>query len=283
MVDEQQIALVYVQHIAHPPPPTILHSPSFTHKSFCFPSQQFTGPTLPSGAHGDPLDLLDPSTSRRLVHAADIAGGARSRGRSAAARMGAGSDDEDDDVAMDEATGRLVVRDLEAMGLAGKKRGRSEDGYNSDDSDFEDIKVCGGCLIISIGMICLFIIHFPPPSKPTPTAYWWCARGMEVHQGCYKCALRSHTSQPWAHEHRRCFCCHTPQHPSKHHCKGGLPFQGEKSRGGRQGQEQGGALCVLEDGQEDAQQACAQANEREQGVVQRGEWCTFGCCKGCQD
>lgn len=84
---------------------------------------------------GDPLDLLDPATSRRLVHTA-----ARGRGRTLAQKTGAGSDD--DDVAMDETTGRLVVKDLEAMQLAKRKRG--DDGYHSDDSDFDDIKHIGG-------------------------------------------------------------------------------------------------------------------------------------------
>lgn len=81
--------------------------------------------------------MLDPATSRRLVHAA----GSGKRGRTLAQKTGAGSDDEGDDVAMDEATGRLVVKDLET--LQGKRK-RGEDGYHSDDSDFEDLKHIGG-------------------------------------------------------------------------------------------------------------------------------------------
>lgn len=84
---------------------------------------------LPSG--GDPLNLLDASASRKIVRAQ--AGGPK------------GAKEEYQDDFQRGEGGKMVIRDEEAE-LAGKrKRGRGDTaGFDSDDSDFEDLKGFSG-------------------------------------------------------------------------------------------------------------------------------------------
>ncbi|EFJ51860.1 hypothetical protein VOLCADRAFT_87463 [Volvox carteri f. nagariensis] len=98
-----------------------------------------SGVRLASGS-GDPMDLLDVGASRQLVRSA---AGARNAG--ASARAG-------DDFKRDPASGKIVIKDDDEdggdddpLGLGrrgGKKRRRAgdADGYDSDDSDYDDLK-----------------------------------------------------------------------------------------------------------------------------------------------
>jgi ribosomal RNA-processing protein 12 len=94
------------------------------------------GRRLPSG--GDPLDLLDASTSRRLVRAAGKAG-ARPAGR------GRGEEGDDGPEFGRGEGGRMVIREEEGEGGGKRKRAAGEDhGMDSGDSDFEDLKGFSG-------------------------------------------------------------------------------------------------------------------------------------------
>jgi ribosomal RNA-processing protein 12 len=91
---------------------------------------------LPSGGGGgDPLDLLDATTSRVMMRAAAGVAGKATRGNS-------GNPDGDFTLGRD---GRMIINDDEAL-LGGKrKRNEAEDaGFDSDDSDFEDLKGFSG-------------------------------------------------------------------------------------------------------------------------------------------
>ncbi|PRW60392.1 ARM repeat superfamily [Chlorella sorokiniana] len=80
---------------------------------------------LLAGSHAgaDPVDLLDRGTSRQLVAAAAGRGGQR---------RGGGDDGPDFGT---DAAGRMIIKDDRAA-----KRKRYDDGWDSEDSDFEDLK-----------------------------------------------------------------------------------------------------------------------------------------------
>jgi ribosomal RNA-processing protein 12 len=94
-----------------------------------------SAPQGPGGARGlpsseDPLDLLDVGTARKMVRGGGSGGG-----------RGGGAKAADDDINFDTGKdGRMVI--LEERPVIGKrKRGEAEDaGFDSDDSDFEDLK-----------------------------------------------------------------------------------------------------------------------------------------------
>ena len=92
-----------------------------------------TSRRLPSSE--DPLDLLDVGTARKMVRGGTSSknGGTASRG----GKKGQEGDDEDFQMGKD---GRMVIR--EEVPIIGKrKRGDAERaGFDSDDSDFEDLK-----------------------------------------------------------------------------------------------------------------------------------------------
>ncbi|KAG2424708.1 hypothetical protein HXX76_014284 [Chlamydomonas incerta] len=82
---------------------------------------------------GDPLDLLDAAASRQLVRSA---AGVRP--------AGAGGGGAEPTFTRDPATGKMVIAEEagDGEGGAGRKRRRGKDasGYDSDDSDFDDLK-----------------------------------------------------------------------------------------------------------------------------------------------
>lgn len=85
---------------------------------------------LPSS--GDPLDLLDAGTTRRMVR-----GGAG--GKSGSGRGGKEKDEDKDDFERNK-DGRMVIRE-EVPVIGKRKRGDAEEaGFDSGDSDFEDLK-----------------------------------------------------------------------------------------------------------------------------------------------
>ncbi|KAL3148459.1 hypothetical protein ABBQ38_013906 [Trebouxia sp. C0009 RCD-2024] len=87
------------------------------------------GQGLPRERGGDPLDLLDAGTSRKMVkHAA-------ARGAAAAAAAGPAAQEDDEFEQADD--GKMIIRDEEAQG---KKRRRNGNLDDSDDSDFDDIR-----------------------------------------------------------------------------------------------------------------------------------------------
>ncbi|KAL6777299.1 hypothetical protein ACKKBF_B20970 [Auxenochlorella protothecoides x Auxenochlorella symbiontica] len=96
----------------------------------------------PSGRRGaaaaaDPLDLQDAAAGRELMRSAAVsAGGRRARG-------GADDDGDDEDDFPRDGGGRMVVHDPEAGG-AGRKRRRASEHFDSDDSDFEDLRGFSG-------------------------------------------------------------------------------------------------------------------------------------------
>ncbi|DBA66455.1 TPA: hypothetical protein ACH3X2_002431 [Trebouxia sp. C0005] len=82
------------------------------------------GKGLPREIEGNPLDLLDAGTSRKMV-------------KHAAARGAPAAPAEEEDDFEHEADGKIIVKDEEAQG---KKRRRKSHLDDSDDSDFDDIR-----------------------------------------------------------------------------------------------------------------------------------------------
>ncbi|GIL64267.1 hypothetical protein Vafri_18268 [Volvox africanus] len=89
-----------------------------------------------AGGSGDPMDLLDVGASRQLARSA---AGVRPS-------VGAGGSGRGDEFNRDPGTGKLVINDDEddGGGRGGKKKRRHTgigvDGYDSDDSDFDDLR-----------------------------------------------------------------------------------------------------------------------------------------------
>ncbi|GIL82209.1 hypothetical protein Vretifemale_11129 [Volvox reticuliferus] len=87
-----------------------------------------------SGGSGDPMDLLDVGASRQLARSA---AGVRPS-------ADAGGSGRGDEFSRDPGTGKLVINEDDDEGGGGKKKRRHAgvdvDGYDSDDSDFDDLR-----------------------------------------------------------------------------------------------------------------------------------------------
>lgn len=99
-----------------------------------------SAPTRIHGAHGrrlpssdDPLDLLDGRTTRKIVQGVGV-------------RKASTHEEEKDDDFEHGKDGRMVIREETTLAQDGKrKRGEAEAaGFDSDDSDFEDLKGLSG-------------------------------------------------------------------------------------------------------------------------------------------
>lgn len=80
-------------------------------------------------AHEEPVDLLDPGTSRQLVRTAAGAAGGQRNGNFR------GVDDFEHDT-----RGKMIIREEQDVFAATKRPKRKRGGFDSDDSDLEDLK-----------------------------------------------------------------------------------------------------------------------------------------------